>query len=166
MFIPGKPFQLSPMFASKAGTYPSEPAFICSTLQLSPGLTYKQKTRLRRCDGDKHSSLLRMFVNNGGKKFYNIGPAYVQQCPAFSRGCIKLVLCEYFQGTLTEVENSVRLTSSLGWVVFAGATTFSITTFSITTLRIMTLSIMRLSINTLNIIGLFVTPSINDTQYK
>jgi len=32
MFVPGKPFQPSLMFASKAGAYPNEAPFRCSTL--------------------------------------------------------------------------------------------------------------------------------------
>jgi hypothetical protein len=33
VFVPGKPFLLSLMFAGKAGTYPSEAPFRCSTLR-------------------------------------------------------------------------------------------------------------------------------------
>jgi len=32
VFVPGKPFQPSLMFAGKAGAYPSEASFRCSTL--------------------------------------------------------------------------------------------------------------------------------------
>jgi hypothetical protein len=39
VFVPGKPFQPRLMFVSKAGTYPSEAPFRCSTL-LVPGLTH------------------------------------------------------------------------------------------------------------------------------
>jgi hypothetical protein len=52
------------MFAGKAGAYPSEASFRCSTLGHWTGLE-----RLAR---DKHSSLLRKFVNCGRKKFYRI----------------------------------------------------------------------------------------------
>jgi hypothetical protein len=38
------------------------------------GLTCKHKTRLERLAKDKHSSLLRKYVNYGCKKFYNTGP--------------------------------------------------------------------------------------------
>ncbi len=53
MFVPGKPFQTSLMFAGKAGAY------------LSEGL---------RLAKDKNSSLLRKSVNFGRKKFYGIEP--------------------------------------------------------------------------------------------
>ncbi len=38
------------------------------------GLTCNHYTRMDRLARDKHSSLLRKFVNYGQKKFYNIGP--------------------------------------------------------------------------------------------
>jgi hypothetical protein len=43
---PGRPFQLSLMFVGKAGAYPSEAPFWCSTLRHSPGITLKHWTRL------------------------------------------------------------------------------------------------------------------------
>jgi hypothetical protein len=43
----------------------------CSTLGYAPGLTHKHKAELERPPKDKHSSLLRKFVNCGHKKFYN-----------------------------------------------------------------------------------------------
>jgi hypothetical protein len=36
--------------------------------------TNRHETRLERLAMDKHSSLLRTFVNYGHKKLYNIGP--------------------------------------------------------------------------------------------
>ncbi len=36
--------------------------------------TNTHETKLERLSRDKHSSLLRTFVNYGRKKFYNIGP--------------------------------------------------------------------------------------------
>jgi hypothetical protein len=36
-------------------------------------LAHKHKTRLAKLARDKHSSLLRTFVNYGRKKFYEIG---------------------------------------------------------------------------------------------
>jgi hypothetical protein len=33
LFVPGKPFQPSLMFAGKAGAYPNEAPFRCSTLE-------------------------------------------------------------------------------------------------------------------------------------
>jgi hypothetical protein len=52
VFVLGKPFQPSLIFAGKAGAYPSEALF-----------------RLAR---DKRSSLLRKVVTYGRKKFYKI----------------------------------------------------------------------------------------------
>ncbi len=74
MFVPGKPFQHSLVFAGKAETYPSDAPLKCSTLGSAPGLTHKYKTRLERLARDKHSSLLRKSVNYGSKKFYSTGP--------------------------------------------------------------------------------------------
>ncbi len=62
------------MFAGKAGAYPSEAPFRCSTLGQVPGLTRKHQTRLERLARDKHSSLIRKSVNYGCKKFYGTGP--------------------------------------------------------------------------------------------
>ena len=61
------------MFVSKAGAYPSEALFRCSTLGQAPGLTHKH-TWLERPAREKHSSLLRTSENYICKKFYNIGP--------------------------------------------------------------------------------------------
>ncbi len=74
MFAPGKSFQDSIVFAGKAGAYPSEAPFKCSILEWAPGLAHKQSTSMERLAKNKHSSLLRIFVNYGQKKFYNIGP--------------------------------------------------------------------------------------------
>jgi hypothetical protein len=38
--------------------------------------TNRHYTKLERLAMDKHSSLLRTFVNYGRKKFYNIGPSF------------------------------------------------------------------------------------------
>ncbi len=72
MFVPGKAFQPSLMFAGKA-EYLSE-AQRCSILGQAPGLTQKHKTRLESLAKDEHSSLLRKTVNCGRKKFYRIDP--------------------------------------------------------------------------------------------
>ncbi len=63
MFVPDKPFQLSVMFVGKAGAYPIQEPFRCYTLGQNT------HTRLERLTRDKHSSLLRKFVNFGQKKF-------------------------------------------------------------------------------------------------
>ncbi len=41
VFVPGKPFQASLVFASKAEANPSEAPLQCSTLEWAPGLTLK-----------------------------------------------------------------------------------------------------------------------------
>jgi len=41
VFVPGKPFQLSLVFARKAGPYPSDTTFRGSTLAQAPGLAHK-----------------------------------------------------------------------------------------------------------------------------
>ncbi len=56
---PGKPFQSRLMIAGKAGVYPNEAPFRCSTLGQAPGHTHKQQTRVEKLARDKHSSLLK-----------------------------------------------------------------------------------------------------------
>jgi hypothetical protein len=59
------------MFVGKAGAYPSQAPFRCSTLGEAHCPTHKHLAGLER---DKRSSLLQKFVNYGRKKFYKIGP--------------------------------------------------------------------------------------------
>ncbi len=56
VFFPGKPFQPSLVFASKARAYLSEAPFTYSTLEYgyAPSLTNKHKTRLERLAREKH----------------------------------------------------------------------------------------------------------------
>ncbi len=44
-----------------------------SSLGWAPCLTHKNKTKAERIAMDKHASLLQTIVNNGRKKFYDIG---------------------------------------------------------------------------------------------
>ncbi len=67
MFVPGKPFQTSPMFMGKA-------TLERSFTRVGSSLLSNCKNRLERLDMDKHSSLLQKFVNCGCKKIFNIGP--------------------------------------------------------------------------------------------
>jgi hypothetical protein len=60
------------MFAVKAGAYPSETPFRCSTLGKAPGLAHIHLTRLERLYRDKHFSVFLKVVTYGRKKFYNI----------------------------------------------------------------------------------------------
>ncbi len=65
VFVPGKPFKPSLMFVGKTGTYPSETHLVCSTLGQAAGLIHKNYSRLEKLAKDKHSSLLRKFINYG-----------------------------------------------------------------------------------------------------
>jgi hypothetical protein len=69
VFVPGKSFQLGLIFAGKAGYCPSKAPLRGRLL----GLPKIMRLGSKRLDRDKYSSLLRTFVNNGLKKFYNIG---------------------------------------------------------------------------------------------
>ncbi len=69
MFVPGKPLQTSLTFVDRATAY----LFACSTLRYVHGLTHNHETKLERLTRDKHSSLVRTFVNYSCKKFCNIG---------------------------------------------------------------------------------------------
>ncbi len=66
MFVPGKPFQPSVMFASKAGVYPCEGALLS-------GLTLKHQTKLERPGRDKHTSLKQTLVITVVKSFKTCG---------------------------------------------------------------------------------------------
>jgi hypothetical protein len=69
-----KPCQGSVILASKAIAYLSEAPFRCSTLGQAPGLTYKYYTGLERPAKDKHSTLLRLFLNYGYRNVCSIAP--------------------------------------------------------------------------------------------
>ncbi len=56
--------------------YLSEAPFRCSTLGQAPSLTNKDQARLERLAIDKHSRLLRKFINYGRNKFYDTGHWY------------------------------------------------------------------------------------------
>ncbi len=68
MSVPGKLLQHCLMFAGKPEAYPSEALFKYSAIGWLPSLTHKHLTRLEMHAGDKHSSLLHKFVNNGCEK--------------------------------------------------------------------------------------------------
>jgi hypothetical protein len=74
MFVPGKPFHPSVMIVGEARGLPESGASARCFTEVGSGLTNNHYTRLERLVRDKHSSLLRKFVNYGQKKFYNIGP--------------------------------------------------------------------------------------------
>ncbi len=124
MFVHGKLFQLSIIFASKARAYLSGVSFRHSTLGWAPGFFCKHLTRPERPERDKHSSLLQTFVNDGRKKFYKIGPrglyhkkSRVNNLQKINRFCSKLVsfllpvtYTSLDQRNLTEREGSTQLT--------------------------------------------------------
>jgi hypothetical protein len=61
------------MFVNEAGAYPSEAGFMCSTQRWASVLTRKYQTSLKRPARDKHSSILRLFVNYVLKFFITLG---------------------------------------------------------------------------------------------
>jgi hypothetical protein len=78
VFVIGKPFQTSLMFAGEARAYPSEAPIGCSTLWIilgehhmvfPPQLTRKHWTSLKKLVRDKHSSLFYPTVGNKEKSF-------------------------------------------------------------------------------------------------
>ncbi len=74
MFVTGKLFQPSLMFAGKAEAYLSEVTLRCSTLGETPGFTHKHQTRLEKLARDKYTTLLQTFINYGQKSFITFGP--------------------------------------------------------------------------------------------
>jgi hypothetical protein len=106
VFVPGKPFQPSRVFAGKTGEYLSEAP---DCLQVGPEptrvkhlsgaalygrlLALPSYTRLgwKGLPGDKHSSLLRKSVNYGRNKGYDTGPRGLVRK---SRG----LYCKHFYG--------------------------------------------------------------------
>ncbi len=70
MLVRGKSIQSVLIFVGKARAYLSKSSFRFST----PGLTFKHYTRLERLVRDKHTSLLRTFVNYGRKFFITWTP--------------------------------------------------------------------------------------------
>ncbi len=84
VFVPGKPFQLSLIFArSKIKAYLSGVPFRDSRLRVVDQTHQKHWTGLERLARDKHSRLLRKFINYGRKKFYNYGSRPREQAPGF-----------------------------------------------------------------------------------
>ncbi len=74
MSVLGKLFEPSLMLLKETRAYPNEALFRCTTLEKATGLTYKPQNRLVRPTKDKHSSLLRTFVNYSSKSFITLSP--------------------------------------------------------------------------------------------
>ncbi len=75
MFVPGKPCYLSQILEVKAlRAYSIMERLEGAFLRLAPCLTCKHWARLEKLASDKHTGLLRKFVNYGRKKFYYMGP--------------------------------------------------------------------------------------------
>jgi hypothetical protein len=68
------PLQLSPMFAIKTTAFLNRNTSKILHTKVKYWLTHKHLTILEWLASDKHSSLLRTFVNHGRKKFYYIWP--------------------------------------------------------------------------------------------
>ena len=62
---------------AKPGAYPKVEFISCASLRQAPALPTNIILGWKRLATDKHSSLLRKFVNYGHKKFHNIGPSYM-----------------------------------------------------------------------------------------
>jgi hypothetical protein len=69
----GKFVQPSIIFVSKTRAYPRRVPFSCSILGSGPCLTHKHWIRLERLARDKHSSLLRNFVDYWRKNLTTLG---------------------------------------------------------------------------------------------
>ncbi len=67
MFVPSKPFQPSLIFVGKAKSLPWSRAPTRCFNHVGSGLALKYQTKLERNSRDKHSRLLRTFVNYGRK---------------------------------------------------------------------------------------------------
>jgi hypothetical protein len=74
VFVPGKPFQPSQMFVSKARGLPYRGATEVCFTRVGFGLICKQYTFLEWLATHKDYNLVQTFVNYGRKRFYNIGP--------------------------------------------------------------------------------------------
>ncbi len=72
MFVHGKHFQTSLLFVGKVRSLPYSGAPESLFNRAGSCFANRQLTRLKSLAMDKHSSLLRTFVNYGRKKFYNI----------------------------------------------------------------------------------------------
>jgi hypothetical protein len=68
------PFQPNLLFMGKARSLPLNGAPERGFTWVGSCLARKHKSIIERLAKDKHSSLLRIFVTYGRKKFYNIGP--------------------------------------------------------------------------------------------
>ncbi len=71
---PGRPFQSSLMSVRKARSLPKSGASERCFTRAGSYLTCKHWIRLERPAGDRHSTLLQAFLNNGRKKLYKIRP--------------------------------------------------------------------------------------------
>jgi hypothetical protein len=69
VFVSEKPFHPSLSCVGKARSLPKSGAPERLFIRVGSGLTHKHKTRLKKLDTDKHSSLLYKFVSFGLKSF-------------------------------------------------------------------------------------------------
>ncbi len=127
MFVHGRPFQPSLIFASKTRVYLSEATFRCSILGLSPGFTHKHYGSLEMLARDKHSSLLWTLVNYRCKKsFISLRPAR-RGCPEVhhERKWVQLeqeVAAEHRHKRTQRLLIGPAYLSCFGWVVKLPAT--------------------------------------------
>jgi len=83
--VPWKPYRPSLMFVVEARSRHESGATERCFARVSSGLIHNHWARLEMLTGDKHSSLLRTFINNGRKKVYNNGATAVQTSAVVTR---------------------------------------------------------------------------------
>ncbi len=94
-------FPAQSILAGKAGAYPSEAPFKCSTLGQFPGLTHKHQTRLEKLTRDKHSSLLRKYINYSRNKSTTLHFLYNLQMDPIMR--LERVARDKYPGLLSPI---------------------------------------------------------------
>jgi hypothetical protein len=85
VFAPSNPFQPGLMFVGKVKSQPERGSSFRYSTWVGYSLSHTYKARLERLVSEKHSSLLRTFVNYERKKFYNFGPRPPNLAPKVSR---------------------------------------------------------------------------------
>ncbi len=73
VFVPSKSSQIDLMLAGKASSLPLEWSIFQVLRLVGSSHNQEHDTRLGRLARDKHSSLLRTFVNYGSKNFITLG---------------------------------------------------------------------------------------------
>jgi hypothetical protein len=118
LFAPSKPFQRSLMFVGKDRSLPYSRA--PERFFNWEGSCFTSKHLAKACR-DKHSCLLWTFVNNGRKKFYNIGPCTINHFTFVINFVSKIarvfVTVRHFCPSLIFVGKAGAYPSSKGWLL-------------------------------------------------